>query len=89
MTMLHLPIILFTTLTTSLGVGRAAASKFAAYGMGTCSMYRSSRLCYSTAADGLQMAHHDPAMCNMSWWHGVMSEMSGCLNQHLLIAAAD
>ena len=32
----HLPIILLTTLTTSLGVGNAAASRLAAYGIGTC-----------------------------------------------------
>ena len=51
-TLLHLPIILFTTLTTSLGVGRAAASKFAAYGMGTCSSVENS----SRLNDGQQMA---------------------------------
>ena len=73
----HLPIILLTTLTTSLGVGNAAASRLAAYGIGTCSAANSQHTQVpsmdgtSTASAQLLLQDHSgiglqtscPAMC--------------------------
>lgn len=58
----YLPIMRFTTATTSLEVGSAAASKFGAYGMGTCTTHIAEQLHdYATAhvvAHGHCSCHH-------------------------------